>query len=149
MQAGAQLAPILCFGASCCVAPDNTLANQPTAPRHATCHFFSSMIDSDSTASWPHRKCACGSEASQHGLKGTWNRFLLENRLAGHFGGLGRGLVVGRALRVGVAVLVVGRVAAAAALGGVGAGAVALEGGDAGAGGGAGAGQTGHAGSRH
>lgn len=72
-----------------------------------------------------------------------------ENCLAGHFGGLGRGLVVGRAFRMGVAVLVVGRVAAAAALGGVGAGAVALEGSDAGAGGGAGAGQTGHAGSGH
>lgn len=83
----------------------------------------------------------------------------MEARLAGHFGGLWRGLVVGRAIHVGVAVLVVGRVAAAAtlvgvragavALGGVGAGAVALEGSDAGARGGAGAGQTGHASSRH
>lgn len=72
-----------------------------------------------------------------------------ENHLAGHFGGLGRGLVVGCALRVWVGVLVFGRVAAAAPLVGVGAGAVALEGSDAGAGGGAGAGQTGHAGRGH
>lgn len=34
VQAGVQLAPILCFGVLCCVAPDDTLANQPTAPRH-------------------------------------------------------------------------------------------------------------------
>lgn len=77
--------------------------------------------------------------------------------LAGHFGGLRRGLVhiavacaVHGATRVGAAALVVGRVTAAAvALGGVGAGAVALEGGDAGAGGGAGTDQAGHAGGRH
>lgn len=83
--------------------------------------------------------------------EGDRDRFFwrTDGRLAGHFGGLGRGLIVGRALCVGVALLVVGRVAAAAALGGVGAGAAALEGSDAGAGGGAGAGQTGHAGGGH
>lgn len=83
---------------------------------------------------------------------GCWRGVLvwrLEARLAGHFGGLGRGLVVGRGVRAGV--LVVGRVAAAAvaALAGVGAGAAALEGGDAGARRGSGAGQAGHAGGGH
>lgn len=86
--------------------------------------------------------------------------------LAGHFGGLGHGLVhvaVGCAVHgvcVGATSLVLGRVAAAAAalvgvragavsLAGVGAGAVAFEGGDAGAGGCAGADQAGHAGRGH
>lgn len=104
-------------------------------------------------------KFVCQSEAARHKEEGPV--FSGERRLAlaGHFGGLGRGLVVGRAVHVGVAVLVVGRVAAAAALVGVRAGAIslsgvgaraaALEGSDAGAGGGAGAGQTGHAGGRH
>lgn len=89
--------------------------------------------------------------------QGTLALRRVEVRLAGHFGGFGHSLVrvaVGRAFRgavsVEAAMLVVGRVAAAAAaLVGVRAGAVALEGGDAGARGGAGADQTGHAGRRY
>lgn len=93
------------------------------------------------------RGSAAQTEGTSRGL-GVWRA---EVRLAGHFGGLGHGLVhvaVGRAVhgavRVGAAALVLGRVAAAAAalvgvragavsLAGVGPGAVALEGGDAGA----------------
>lgn len=46
-QAGAQLAPILCFGISGCVAPDDTPANQLTVSRHVTdFFFFPYMIDS-------------------------------------------------------------------------------------------------------
>lgn len=58
-----------------------------------------------------------GGSAAQTGEARVFGR--AEACLAGHFGGLGRGLVVGRAVHVGVAVLVVGCVAAAAALVGV------------------------------
>lgn len=107
-----------------------------------------------------HRNvCVCvsvrGSAAQTKGTLrgvglGVWR---VDVHLAGHFSGLGHGLVhvgcaVHGAVCVGTAALVLGRVAAAAAalvsvgagavsLTGVGAGAVTVEGSDAGAGGGA------------
>lgn len=108
-----------------------------------------------------------GSAAQTKGISrglGVWRE---EVHLAGHFGGLGHGLVhaaiacaVHGAVCVGAPALVLGRVAAAAAaligvgagavsLGGVRAGTVAIHGGDAGAGGCAGADQAGHTGRGH
>lgn len=102
------------------------------------------------------RGSAAQTEGTLQGL-GVWR---MEVHLAGHFSGLGHGLVhiavVHGAVRVGASALALGHVAVAAALvgvrtgavslAGVRAGAVAIEGG---AGGCAGAGQPGHAGRGH
>lgn len=119
----------------------------------------------------PRNVCVCvsvrGNAAQAEGTLRGFGVWRVEVHLAGHFGGLGHGLVhvaVGRAICgafcVGACVLVFSRVAAAAAalvgvragavpLASVGAGTVAVEGGDAGAGGGARADQAGHAGRGH